>query len=685
MDANGRIGAVGRPGLVTAWLGIVARRWTWGFATFALVMGAAVGLLFVTRPVYRAEAKLRLSDPPAMAGVSTGGLTASLFRQGGDPIANDMQLMKSRTLREQVIAENALHVSVIAPAGWHRDSLFVSLAASRDTRKATYQAAYQADGRIAVSQIAPVETPVGTFAPGEPASFEGVTAVFAQRRPAAPESFEIVTTPFGDAVVALAGKLEASRAARDANVLDLKVEDRDPKLAAAALESMLRTFVASRTTLFQRESGETVDSLRSVAAGNAAELAQAESRLEAMERESGVIAPDAQNDALVERYSDVVGAHETAVAERDAVTAALARVQSAGSAGEAWTSLVALPRFLENQAVGEILSQLTLLEQRRISLSATRTADNSEYATVTQQIGTLDASLRQLAASYLTGLNEQVRVLQARVDAMNDQLAGVPAKVVELGRRQREVRLLSEMVVLTEQRLRQEELRQALTFANVQVIDPPALRTKPVWPKKFWIFGGGLLLALGCGLLAMVVVERADGSVRSARQLALLSPPLLAALTVGRANGRPAAVRMTSADVDLLLRRGRIDESGRSHLVILSAGLASDADVLAQSIVDASLAPALTHGGPNGSNGSNGAAMTSGLTAALTVMPPVESRAAAEAVATHGAPVVLVLRAGATESEDLERTLSWLSGANATVVGGVLLCRSAREVRGAWS
>ena len=60
----------------------------------------------------------------------------------------------------------------------------------------------------------------------------------------------------------------------------------------------------------------------------------------------------------------------------------------------------------------------------------------------------------------------------------------MPARVAELGRRQRDVRLLSEIVVLTEQRLRQEELREALTYSNVQVIDPPALRDRPVWPRK---------------------------------------------------------------------------------------------------------------------------------------------------------------------------------------------------------
>jgi uncharacterized protein involved in exopolysaccharide biosynthesis len=106
---------------------------------------------------------------------------------------------------------------------------------------------------------------------------------------------------------------------------------------------------------------------------------------------------------------------------------------------------------------------------------------------------------------------------------MDATLASVPAQNIELLRRQRTVRILSEVVVLTEQRLRQEELRQALTFANVQVIDPPELRYRPIWPQKGIGVVVAFLLAALSAIIGMMVVDRADASRPRQIQSAALS------------------------------------------------------------------------------------------------------------------------------------------------------------------
>jgi hypothetical protein len=241
--------------------------------------------------------------------------------------------------------------------------------------------------------------------------------------------------------------------------------------------------------------------------------------------------------------------------------------------------------------------------------------------------------------------------------------------MMELLRRQRDLRVLTEVVVLTEQRLRQEELRQALTFSNAQVIDPPALLFEPVWPRKKLMLAAGLLLAFGFGVLAMVVVERADGSVRSARQLApFMSSPLLAAVPAGRRNGRSRVVQLSPGEVDVLLRRGRVDEGRRSHLLLVSAGAPGDAESLARAL--------------EGGARENG---KSGLVPVVTVLPPVASRAAAEAAARYETPVLVVLRAGETDGRAVAGMLELLTGAGATVAGGVMLCRTTRDARIAWT
>jgi tyrosine-protein kinase Etk/Wzc len=681
--------------VLSAWGGVVRRRWGWGVATFALVMGAVVAMVFLQVPIYRADARIRLADPPPMSGVNPSAGMLGLFGLGGNAFANDFQVLRSRTLREAVVAERALNVQLEAPVGWHRDSLFTALSADRETQKATFEVTWTASGDVEVRSAAN-DSLVGTFAPSTPASFGGVTAVFRPRQAHTPERFALVTAPFGEAVRGLEGRLETQRAARDANVLDVRFDDRDPKLAEGVVASAVAHFIALRSELYRRESGQAVDSLRTVSAQTLQELESAEDRLEDLQRESGLVAVDAQSEAMVERYSAALLAAETFRAELDLVEDALARVDTSTNPGEAWISLVAHPQFLENPTVGEMLVQMTALEQQRILLAATRSPENLEYATVLEQIASLDQSLRALARSYRTGTEQRARVAEAKVAELEGMIAAAPAKLRDLLDRQREMRVLTEVVVLTEQRLRQEELRQALTLSNAQVIDPAALRFKPVWPRKKLMLAGGLLIALGFAVLGMVVVERADGGVRSARQLApYMASPLLAAVPAGRRNGKPAVVQLSSAEVDVLLRRGRVDDAHRSHLVLVSAGALADAESVARALEGAVSGAA--HGAPHPNGGNvNGAAIASPnggsaanggapLVPTVTVLPPVTSPAAAEAVARQGAPVLVVLRAGETDGRAVAAMVELLTRAGAPVAGGVLLCRSTREADIAWT
>src|SRR5690606_20451117 len=118
-----------------------------------------------------------------------------------------------------------------------------------------------------------------------------------------------------------------------------------------------------------------------------------------------------------------------------------------------------------------LLTRLTALEEQRAELAARRAQGSREYGVVLEQIAGLDTALRSLARNYRSALEQQIAALTGQRAALATQLAEVPGQALELARRGREARLLSELILVTEQRLRQEELRQALTFANVQVID----------------------------------------------------------------------------------------------------------------------------------------------------------------------------------------------------------------------
>jgi uncharacterized protein involved in exopolysaccharide biosynthesis len=649
--------------LVAGWIALVRRRWRWGLGVGALVVGLAALLLFSTRPVYRAEARLRLGEAPPAPGLSPSSSVLGLFRMGGDPFANDLELLASRTLAEQVVESVALHAQLQAPRGWHRDSLFTAVSAGRATQRGTYELVWQPDGGIAVTRVAPTDSTVGVFAAGTPLRFAGVELHAGPRRAGAPAMVRVSVRPFGDVVISTGGRIEVERTSREANVIEIGFDDTDPRVAEQAVRAVVQGFIGLRGALFERESSETVDSLRVVAERTRAELAAAEAALVEQQASTGLVAAEVQTEAGVERMVDVQVQLENARQELEAIETMLARAAAAPEAASAWTTLVAHPRFFENETMGSMLTRLTELEGERAALAARRSETSLEYRTLIEQMRYLDGSLRAVASSYRTALVERIEMLDQTAGELRTQLAAVPAQAVDLARRQRDLRLLNEIFLLTEQRLRAEELRQALTFSNVQVIDEPALQYRPVWPRKKLGLAVALVLAMGFAVLAMVVVESADATVRSAAELSSLAgAPVLAALAV---NGRVAVPPAPEAVA--LLSFGGGGSGSLPPLVVVpvdanGSGEAADA-----------VRAVLAAGGwelPGRD---------------VRVCPAVTSYAAARAALAQGGPVLLAVVRGRTSLPDVERAVRLLREAGGGAAGMVVVCRSEQEAGELWT
>ena len=502
-------------GALEQWVRVLAARWRTGLAVFLPILGLAVGLVFLTRPIYRAEARLRIGEPPPMSGVSPAAGILSFFRTGGDPFANDLELLDSRTVAEGVVEDAALNVVVEAPRGWHRDSLVSKLEATRSTTKARYQVRASPEGGFTIRMTSPQDSLIGTVRPGTVITFGAVT--LALRAPGtgphdsahrAPPAFTIRTLPFGEAVRQTRARLTPERTRRDANVLDISYDHQDPGLATQVVGAMVSRFLALRATVQRRESGQTVDSLRQVAAQTLAELTLAESSLNDWQERTRLIAPDDQSRAVVERHSEVSAQMARTRTELVALDSLLARVERDTGGVRPRPDLMAFPRFVQNETVGGLVAQLAALERERLSLAARRSPENRDMRVLDGQIRQLEASLESVVRGYRDAMVNEMAGLATQMRQLDSLVGNTPRATLELARRQREVRLLSDVYRLTQERLRQEELREALTFSNVQVIDPPALRYKPVWPRKTLGLGVGFMLAGIFGLLAMAARQR---------------------------------------------------------------------------------------------------------------------------------------------------------------------------------
>jgi uncharacterized protein involved in exopolysaccharide biosynthesis len=660
--------------IIGSWAALLRRRWRAGAGLFALVAGLAAAVVLLARPVWRAEAAMRLGAPAPVGGVSLGGGSSpaglfSLFQQiTGDPFANELELLASRTVVEGVVSDNALNVAVIAPRGWYRDSLFTTLTADRTTEKATFEAHWVESGTVRVRRTAPTDSVVGDIPAERVTSFGGVTVAFRPRRAGMPEVARITTLPFGEAVRRTTGKLVAERKRREANLVRISYDDADPALALAVVRSAADRYSALRSGLQRRESGETVDSLRIVADQTLRELKGEEAALEEFQREARLVAPEAQGEALVDRYGGIAGSLARARLDLSRTEEILRSVDTAADPGAASAGLIADPAFLENRTLGELLGSLVKLEEDRIELASRRTSEDRQVSAIDRQIAYLDTSLRSLMREHRSAVASTVSMLEAEQAALDGEIAKAPGDVIELGRRKMRIRQLSEIYLFTDQRLRQESLRDAVSFASIQMVDPPAVLYKPVWPRKKLGLGVGLLLGCLFGMLGISMMERADGSVRTAREVrALTGAAVLAAVAV-RADGE---VRLTAAERRAL---------GLERLVLVPVEeSAAAAQALARSLEGA---PALAW---SGTGRWEDALPTQG--GGAEVGPAPTSYAAAvevAALAGEGGRVVLVVRQASTSGEGVARAVALLREADAELDGVVMIVKDERAMEAVW-
>jgi len=647
-----------RAGWIESWAALVRRRWITGVTVSVVVMALASALVFLSWPIHRAQARLRLGEPPPMSGVSPTTGFFGLIRMGGDPFANDLELIGSRTLIERVIGDVSLNAKLVAPRGWHRDSIFTAFAADPTTGRATFEAEWQADGRIAIRRTSPTDSAIAIVVAGEPVRFGGVRATFRPWRAGAPRAVRIQTVPVGLAVLTMGPRMRAERTRRDANVVELSFDDTDPAVSSAVIASMVDRFIELRTAIQERESGTTIDSLRAVAARTQVELTTAEDGLESWQRRTRLVQPEIQAEAFAEQYSALQEQVELARVDLDGIVAITDRLAAGPDSLFDYTTLLAHPRFLENETMGALLARLAGLQDQRAELLTRRAETSREVGVVDRQIRALEASLRTIAENFRTALSARLATLEARAAAMDRSLAATPSQAIELGRRQRAVRLLSEIIVLTEQRLRQEELREALTFSNVQVIDPPALRWKPVWPRRTLGLAVGLLLAGGAGLLSLAAAERADRRVRRAARIEeVLGAPVIGVVVTLRGKVPP----LTEAELAAMARRAGVHGGG---IPIAAAGGDRRAEAHVRGLAD-------------------GTATESDTGISLRALPSIDGFAPAALAA--GSRIVMVVSCGHTRGDALARSLHLLRAAGAGIAGALVVCDGPAQAAALWT
>lgn len=549
------------------WDLMVRNRW---ILVGAVVLCTAAAALYTWYALdeWRAVTSIRIEEEQADLPV----LDVLRDISSGSQVETEMEVLRSRTLAEDVVDSLDLHLRVVKPRGVARVAMLSDLFVERWAPRADYRLERVEEGRYRVTDLETGED-LGFVGPSTPAALRGATFTLA---PAALEhdALLVEVVEFGAAVDRLRSGVGVSRPNREAGVVQVSYEATDTQLVHRVPNTLAASFIDRRQDIKKTQARSTVAFLEEQIDTLAGQLLAAEEALTAFRAGEQIVNLEAEASAQVGQLAQLQAQRNQLDAERGALQALVDEIRSERQVQgpldpSPFRRLISFPSLFRNAATSELLRSLNELESQRAELLRRRTVEDPDVESMTLRIRELEEQLRGIATTYLQGLTNQVRSLDQTLTRFGNQLERIPAREVQFARLERERNVLEEVYTLLQNRLQEARIVQAVEDPSVRIVDPAARPREPVRPKPLlnlllgFVLGGmlGVGIAVGREVLDDTVHTREDLEAATGTSLLGLIPTIGTGGFELNGNGRPDRERKVVVSTD---PRNPISEAYRS-------------------------------------------------------------------------------------------------------------------------
>ena len=294
--------------------------------------------------------------------------------------------------------------------------------------------------------------------------------------------------PTEDAIARFQSGLKVSRPARDADLIAIRTRAGDPIEAAAMANLLAANVIADRQAFRRTRTNSAVTFLQSQSDTLQQQLRAAENRLQAYRESAHVVDAPEQAHTQVDRLAELQSRLAVVRADRDAFAALIAqlRADTAGRdlGGQSPSRrLMAFPTLLQNQSASVLLGALAQVETQRADLLIRRTPQDSDVQVLTARIREIESQLQGIAESFQQSLSNQVASLGTEAGRFETQLDALPEKELQAARLERDAKVMNDLWVLVQTRLKEAEITGAVADPTVRVVDEAAAPLRSSWPK----------------------------------------------------------------------------------------------------------------------------------------------------------------------------------------------------------
>lgn len=320
--------------------------------------------------------------------------------------------------------------------------------------------------------------------------------------------------------------------------------------------------------------------LRSEIGNISADLADTEARIDAFNREHGLVR--GQTSSLASEQLTAIS--QQLAAARDAQSLATAKLEQLVGGADA------ARETLENRAISDIKQQLADMTGKIANLENEHGPGYPALAGLLQQKASLEVRLETETSRIGKSLRQDYETTSSRVAALQEQLekakqsvaAGTNAET-QIASLQRHADVQRELYIDLSKKVDTLETERRVLSGNVHVVSHAQLPEGVAFPRKLPFIIGGVLFAAGASLGTTLLLDRGDKTVRSRRNLqfaagvpvlgyipALRRTQLASCREVLGPSGLQEAIRKLYANC-VLMR-----DTGRPQSVLVSSALPRD-------------------------------------------------------------------------------------------------------------
>jgi uncharacterized protein involved in exopolysaccharide biosynthesis len=330
---------------------------------------------------------------------------------------------------------------------------------------------------------------------------------------------------------------------RNTRLVEIQVEDPDPKLAAEMANALASAYVHQNLELKLGAARDALTWLTAQVQDLKSKVNESELTLQRYREQSGLVSVEEKQSLTVKKLAEFNSNYIEAKAKRLEMESRLEELRRASRQPEL---LESSPIVINNPLIQRLKGQLVELEVTRSKLLKTFRDKHPEVVKVQSQIDEISQKIREEVGRLALSIESEYNALKARENAMlqavnqyRDEAQSLAKKEIQYGILKREADSNQQLYDVLLKRLKETGLSQGLDSSNVRIVEPAVTPIHPVKPRKLLNLAIGVVLGLGTGLVLAFFVEYMDDTVRAPEHVEqMIGVPVFALIPVIPGRGR---------------------------------------------------------------------------------------------------------------------------------------------------